>query len=54
MKVDLVMWTKDGEKFLRQVLSHMEQVIPEKNANQKIIVDDHRGDKTVRIAKYFT
>jgi glycosyltransferase involved in cell wall biosynthesis len=52
-KVDLVMWTKDGEKFLRQVLSRVEQVIPEENVNQKIIVDDHSEDQTVKIAKDF-
>jgi len=52
-KVDLVMWTKDGEKFLRQVLNSIEQAIPEENVNQRIIVDDHSGDQTVRIAKDF-
>jgi len=53
LKVDLVMWTKDGEKILRQTLSCVDKAIPEENVNHRIIVDDHSKDQTVRIAKDF-
>jgi glycosyltransferase involved in cell wall biosynthesis len=52
-KVDLVMWTKNGGKFLRQVFEQIERVIPEENINQRIVVDDHSKDETIRIAKDF-
>lgn len=53
LKVDLAMWIKNGEQFLREVLKSIEQAIPEENINQRIIVDDHSEDQTVRIAKDF-
>lgn len=51
--VDLVMWAKNGSKFLPRVLKRIEQVIPSKAVNQKILVDDHSVDSTVEIAKEF-
>lgn len=53
MKVDLVMWTMNGEKYLHRVLKRIEEVIPSENINQKILVDDHSADNTVKIAKEF-
>ncbi|MEM2971973.1 MAG: glycosyltransferase [Candidatus Bathyarchaeia archaeon] len=52
-KVDLVMWTKNGEKTLPKVLERIEQVIPAEVINKKVLVDDHSVDKTVEIAKEF-
>lgn len=53
MKVDLVMWTKNGEKFLSSVLNRIDSVIPYECVNQKILVDDHSSDRTVEIARDF-
>jgi glycosyltransferase involved in cell wall biosynthesis len=53
VKVDLVMWTKNGENHLRQVLQRIREVIPAENMHRKILVDDHSEDKTVQIAREF-
>jgi glycosyltransferase involved in cell wall biosynthesis len=52
-KVDLVMWAKNGERFLPLVLNRISQVIPDENVNQKIFVDDHSTDKSREIAREF-
>lgn len=52
-KVDLVMWTKNGERFLPQVLKRIDEVIPHEVIHKKILVDDHSVDKTIYIAKDF-
>jgi len=52
-KVDLVMWTKNGEKFLPKVFKRIDEVIPQKVINKKILVDDHSTDNTIEIAKNF-
>lgn len=52
-KVDLVMWTKNGEPFLPRVLKRIEEVIPNENVCQKFIVDDNSMDRTVNIARRF-
>jgi len=52
-KADLAMWTKDGERFLPKVLKSIDEVIPFENIGQKILVDDHSVDNTVKIAKEF-
>lgn len=51
MKVDLVMWTFNGEKTLPLVLNRINKVIPKDNINQKIVVDDNSKDNTATIAK---
>jgi glycosyltransferase involved in cell wall biosynthesis len=51
-KVDLVMWAKNGSKFLPQVLKRIE-VVSSSQVKQKILVDDHSSDSTVKIAKDF-
>lgn len=53
MKVDLVMWTKNGERTLPHVLKRIDEVIPHENVNNKILVDDHSTDNTAKIAKDF-
>ena len=53
MKVDLVMWTLNGEKTLPLVLSRINKVIPIEVVNQKLIVDDGSKDNTVTIAKKY-
>ncbi|MGQ9642166.1 MAG: glycosyltransferase [Candidatus Bathycorpusculaceae bacterium] len=53
MKVDLVMWAMNGEKYLPSVLKRIEEVIPAEDVNQKILVDDHSIDNTVNIAREF-
>jgi len=50
LKVDLVMWAKDGSKTLSIVFKRIEEVIPSENVNQKIFVDDHSVDNSVKIA----
>jgi glycosyltransferase involved in cell wall biosynthesis len=53
MKVDLVMWTKNGEVCLPKVLQRIEEVVPKGNVCCKIIIDDHSEDGTVEIAERF-
>ena len=53
IKLDLVMWTFNGEKTLSDVLSRINKVIPRENVNQRFIVDDGSTDNTVKIAKKF-
>ncbi len=50
MKVDLVMWTKNGSATLRQVLERINRIIPKENVNQRFIVDDNSIDDTRLIA----
>lgn len=50
-KVDLVMWTKNGEKTLPAVLKRINRVIPASKVNKRIIVDDQSTDTTCRIAR---
>ena len=52
-KVDLVMWTYNGAATLPQVLKRINQVIPEKFINKKIISDDRSTDNTREIAESF-
>lgn len=51
--MDLVMWTYEGERTLPRVLKQIDRVIPKENVNNKMIVDDHSTDNTVKIAKDF-
>jgi glycosyltransferase involved in cell wall biosynthesis len=53
MKVDLVMWTKNGERTLPCVLDRINQVIPNDMINRRFIVDDHSIDHTREIADLF-
>ena len=53
MKVDLVMWTLNGEKTLPLVLSRINQIIPKDIVNQRLIVDDGSKDNTVTIARKY-
>lgn len=52
-KVDLVMWTKNGERPLPAVLKRIGEVIPAEAVNQRLIVDDHSSDRTREIAGSF-
>ncbi len=53
MKVDLVMWTLNGEKTLPLVLSRINEIIPKEIVNQRLIVDDGSKDNTVLIARKY-
>lgn len=53
MKVDLAMWTKNGENTLTKVLKRIDEVIPHEVVCHKILVDDHSTDRTTEIAKEF-
>ena len=53
MIADLVMWGKNGAKTLPQVLRRIDEVIPQEFVKNKIFVDDHSSDETVKIAKSF-
>ncbi len=50
-KVDLVMWTKNGAETLPLVLKRINEVIPSKFVNKRVIVDDHSSDETREIAE---
>jgi len=52
-KIDLVMWTKNGESSLPRVLRQVDEVIPFESVFNKIMIDDHSTDQTVKIAKDF-
>ena len=51
LKLDLVMWTFNGERTLPLVLNRINQVIPKDVINQRLIVDDGSKDNTVEIAR---
>ncbi len=53
MKVDLVMWTLNGEKTLPLVLSRINEIIPKDIVNQRLIIDDGSKDNTVLIARKY-
>lgn len=53
MKVDLVMWAKNGAKTLPRVLKRIDEIIPKENVVKKIFVDDNSADKSVEIAESF-
>lgn len=53
IKVDVVMWAKNGSRTLSLVLKRIEEVIPKKHIVNKIFVDDKSVDNTVEIAKRF-
>jgi len=52
-KIDLVMWTLNSEKTLKRTLKSIENAVPKKYVNQKILVDAHSTDSTQKIAKDF-
>jgi glycosyltransferase involved in cell wall biosynthesis len=52
-KVDLVMWTKNGEETLPLVLKRIDEVVPEPFVNNRVIVDDRSVDDTRKIAESF-
>jgi glycosyltransferase involved in cell wall biosynthesis len=51
--VDLCMWAKNGARYLPYVLKRIDDVIPARNVNKKILVDDSSTDTTVEIARAF-
>jgi len=53
LKLDLVMWTKNGAETLGSVLNRINHVVPGKVVNQRLLVDDCSVDDTVRIAESF-
>lgn len=52
-KIDILMWTKDGEAFLPMVLRQIRNIVPREKVCHKILVDDHSTDSTVSIAQSF-
>jgi|WetSurMetagenome_2_1015567.scaffolds.fasta_scaffold75620_4 glycosyltransferase involved in cell wall biosynthesis len=53
MKIDIVCWAKNGERYLPTVLAQVNKVIPGDVVNRKILVDDKSVDNTVKIAESF-
>lgn len=51
MKADIVMWAKNGAKYLPLVLKRIDKVIPQDVVNHKILIDDSSTDGTPEIAK---
>jgi glycosyltransferase involved in cell wall biosynthesis len=47
MKIDVVCWAKNGERYLSTVLAQVDKVIPKEVVNRKILVDDKSTDDTV-------
>jgi len=53
IKVDLVMWTKNGSETLPLVLKRIDEVIPRGAVNKRVVVDDRSPDNTREIAQDF-
>ena len=53
VKIDLVMWTKNGAQTLPTVLKRITEVVPAELVEKKIIADDASIDGTQNIAKSF-
>ncbi len=51
--VDLVMWTKNGERTLASVLKRISEVVPQKLVNHKVLIDDGSADDTKQIAEKY-
>ncbi len=45
-KVDIVIWSKNGDKTLDQVMKRINEVIPKEVINNRILVNDHSIDGT--------
>jgi glycosyltransferase involved in cell wall biosynthesis len=52
MPTDLVMWTKNGQDTLLEVLRTINNVIPKDVVGQRIIIDDESTDHTKSIATF--
>lgn len=52
MKVDLVMWAKNGNSTLWNVLNQINKVVPAEYVNNRILINDHSSDGTPAAA-YF-
>ena len=50
MKLDLVMWTKNGDNVLRYTLQRINQVVPKEVVNNRFLVNDHSDDGTPAVA----
>jgi glycosyltransferase involved in cell wall biosynthesis len=46
MKVDLVLWARNGERTLPFVLDRINNVVPKDVVNNRIVVNDHSTDST--------
>lgn len=53
IKLDVVMWAKNGSRTLPLVLRRIDNAIPKKCVVNKIFVDDKSADNSVEIAKRF-
>lgn len=53
MKIDLVMWALNSERTLNKSLKSIDEAIPAKLVNQKIMIDGHSHDKTKSIGESF-
>jgi len=53
VKLDVVMWTKNGSNTLPSVLKRINEVVPGEFVGQKLIVDDKSVDNTREVAKVF-
>jgi hypothetical protein len=49
-KIDIVMWTRNGQKTLLPVLKQLNTVIPKEQVGQRLIIDDDSTDLTKTIA----
>nr|HDO80694.1 glycosyltransferase [Candidatus Bathyarchaeota archaeon] len=51
--MDIVMWAKNGARFLPLTLKRIEKVLPENVVHRKIFIDDHSVDGSASIAREF-
>lgn len=53
MKIDACLWAKNGTTYLPSTLERFDSVVPNEVIGQRIFVDDHSKDNSVRIARDF-
>ncbi|MEM3563677.1 MAG: hypothetical protein QXR19_10635 [Candidatus Jordarchaeaceae archaeon] len=53
MKYDIVMWSKNGQQYLKIVLRRIDEVVPGEVVNRKIFINDHSIDSSAKLAKDF-
>jgi hypothetical protein len=53
MKLDIVMWVKNGLPILSHSLKRIEEVIPSECLNNKILIDDWSSDDSAEVGRSF-
>jgi hypothetical protein len=53
MKLDIVMWVKNGLPILSHSLKRLEEVIPHECVNNRTMVDDGSSDDSAEVGRSF-